>query len=164
MAALPVLSGDEAMSIVKQLAERNPGLSGVIEDLGKEVLRLPGVGLRNGLDGKTYDVAFVRSNPKLAFATFKAPSFFGTWQSAKQKADQLTVEVRFRGVPTAPGSHDWLNEQQPGGKGWYFGHVNEDGSGIRTAIESITEAYRSWIGSSRASRDSMRISQPPSSQ
>ena len=76
--ALPVLSGDEATSIVKQLAEQNPGLSGVIEDLGKEILRLPGVGLRNGLAGrsKTYEVSFVRSNPNLAFATFKAPSFF----------------------------------------------------------------------------------------
>ena len=142
--ALPVLAGDEAMSVVKQLAKMNPGLSAVIDALGKEILQLPGVGLRNGLAGasRTYEIAFVRSNPSLAFATFKAPSYCGKWMPGEQYADRLSVEVRFRGVPP-PNSDGWLHGRTFGGDEWHTGHVKEDGSMLGVAIERVKEAYHS---------------------
>ena len=141
--ALPVLTGDESMLVVTQLASLNHELSGMIEVLGAEILRLPGVGLRNGLDGasKTYDIAFVRSNPSLAFATFKAPSFSGTWRLGKQFPDHLTVEVRFGGELSAD-SHSWLDRTWEG-DGWYVGHVKELAQKAEV-LETIEVAHRSF--------------------
>lgn len=143
--ALPVLTGDEAWAVVKQLAELNPTLSSVIEHLGKEALQLPGVGLRDGLSGnsRTYEIAFVRSSPCLAFATFKAPSYGGTWMRGEQYVDRLSVEARFRQMPI-PDYDGWLHLRTFGGEDWGTGHVKEDGSYVDTAIECIRAAYRSF--------------------
>lgn len=133
------------MPVVKKLAELNPRFSGVIETLGEQILQLPSVGLRDGLSGdsKTYDIAFVRSNPSLAFVTFKAPSHRGQWQPHEQYSDRLTVEVRFQS--TLPANfNDWLHYRQFGGEGWYVVHVRSGGSGMRMAIESVTAAYHSF--------------------
>ena len=141
--ALPVLTGDESTLIVTQLASLNHQLSGMIEVLGVEILQLPGVGLRNGLDGasETYDIAFVRSNPSLAFATFKAPSFSGTWRLGEQFPGRLTVEVRFRGEPSAD-SHSWLDQTWER-NGWYVGHV-KDLAQKAEVLETIWVAHRSF--------------------
>ena len=141
--ALPILRGDESLAVVKRLAELNLGLSGIIEALGKEVLQFPGVGLRNGLAGasKTYEVAFVRSHPSLAFATFKAPSYCGTWMRAEQHADRLTVEVRYRDTPRR--GLDWLHGRTFGGDDWYTGHLKPD-SQIAAALGTLREAYDSF--------------------
>ena len=141
--ALPVLTGNESMLIVTQLASLNPELSSMIEVLGAEILLLPGVGLRNGLDGasETYDIAFVRSKPSLAFATFKAPSFSGTWRLGEQFPDRLTVEVRFRGELSAD-SHSWLDRAWER-NGWYVGHVKELAQKAEV-LETIGAAHHSF--------------------
>lgn len=141
--ALPVLRGGEAMPVIKQLAALNPELSGLIEALGAEILQMPGVGLRNGLAGasKTYDIAFVRSSPSLAFATFKAPSFSGTWRLGEQFADRLTVEVKFNGELIAD-FHSWLDQAWEG-NGWRVGHIKMLAQRANV-LETIKAAHRSF--------------------
>ncbi len=149
--ALPILRGGETMPVIKQLAALNPELSGLIEALGAEILQMPGVGLRNGLAGAsdTYDIAFVRSSPSLAFATFKAPSFSGTWRLGEQFADRLTVEVRFNGALIAD-SHSWLDQAWER-NGWHVGHIKMLAQRAKV-LETIRAAHGSWTPTPRRPR------------
>lgn len=52
------IDGDGAIDALTQLANRNPPISTIIDDLGRRVLNLPGVCLRNRT--RTYALAFVR--------------------------------------------------------------------------------------------------------
>ena len=143
--ALPVLTDDEASSTVRQLAELNPELSDVIEALGEKILRLPQVGLRNGLFGasKTYEIAFVRQvEPRGAFATFRAPSYRGKWLPQEQYGNRLTVEIRLRDAP--PDCSGWsLRSRTFGGIDWSTGHV-KNVLEMCLAFTCIREAYDSF--------------------
>ena len=145
--ALPIMRGGQTMPVIKQLAALNPELSSLIEALGAEILQIPGVGLRNGLANasRTYDIAFVRSSPStrrsLAFATFKAPSFSGTWRLGEQFADRLTVEVKFNGELVAD-SHSWLDPAWEG-NGWRVGHIKMLSQRVKV-LETIRAAHRSF--------------------
>ena len=81
----PILVGEDAIEALQRLAQLNPGQSELIEDLGRRILDLPCDGLREQVGGqqRTYNIAFVRPHSErrrqLAFATFIAPSYRGSW-------------------------------------------------------------------------------------
>ena len=93
------ICGDAAITALARLANRNPTISAIINNLGRRVLDLPGVCLR--VDGhRTYDLAFVRprsphppGSRSKAFVGFTSPTFRGRWMPAQPTTLRVGVYV-----------------------------------------------------------------------
>ena len=85
-----VLYDADAIGALERLAESNASLSAVVNNLGRRILNLPGVGLR--VDGRrTYSLAFIRPrSPRVprsrakAFTGFTTPDYEGNWMPRVQ--------------------------------------------------------------------------------
>lgn len=146
----PVLHGDEALTILAQLADRNAELSAVINNLGHRILGLGGVGLRQGTS--TYDIAFVRpGSPRIprsrskAFATFIAPSHEGTWTPPRTSTLRVGVKVGPSArIQAACGVLQPRAFDRQGGGGWNDIYVHEDGPNADIAFDVVRQAYESF--------------------
>lgn len=149
-----VLFDEEAFIALRQLADTNPNLSEVIDDLGRRILDLPGVGLREqtGEQQRTYDLAFVRPRtPRIrrsrqkAFVGFIAPTHQGDWTPPHQR--RLSVGIKFNPDSPIRDPQGFLQQRrfaQQGGGGWHDGYVNEDEATTDIAFDMIDQAYHSF--------------------
>ena len=147
----PVIFDDEAMGALAELAEENPDLAEVVTDIGRRILNLPGVGLREST--RTYDIAFVRPRSpgiprsrRKAFATFITPSSEGVWTPPPQQ-HTLLMGVKINpgtGIEDTQGMLRTRAFPAQGGGGWHDVHVAEDGSDSNAAIVIVARAYDSF--------------------
>ena len=150
----PCLVDEEAVAAIDWLAEMHPNLTEVMSDLGRRILGLTDVCLREqiGEEARTYDIAFVRPpTPRIprsrrkAFATFITPGHPGRWTPAWQ--DGMRVGVKFNPGARIQDPHDLLQPRsfgRQGGGGWHDVLLNEDGSNSQVAFDLLQQAYHSF--------------------
>ena len=150
----PCLVDEEALAALTRLADMNPRLAETIDDLGRRVLGLPAVCLREqtGEQARTYDIAFVRPpTPRIArsrskaFATLITPTHQGRWTPSWQGGLRVGVKINLGVLIEDP--HDLLQPRsfgQQGGGGWHDILLDEDGANAGIAFNGIREAYHSF--------------------
>ena len=150
----PCLFDEEAIDALTRLAEMHPNLSEVIDGLGRRILGLPEVCLREqtGEEERTYNIAFVRPpTPRIprsrhkAFATFITPGHQGTWTRPWQ--DGMRVGVKFNPGVRIRDPHHVLQPRafgQQGGGGWHDISLHEDGSNSDITFGLLQQAYHSF--------------------
>ena len=147
-----VLYDEQALTALNRLAELNPNISDVIANLGRRILDLPDVGVREqtGEEQRTYDLAFVRPRtPRIrhsrrkAFVGFITPTHHGEWTPSRQNS--LGVGIRINPSVMINDPHGFLQERafrEQGGGGWHDVYVN--GLYSDAAFDFVEQAYHSF--------------------